>query len=581
MANQLKMAEIQAILALHRRGWSDRRIARELGVDRGTVGNYVRMSDCDPAKPANAPTGSITLAPPLAEAGDTAAESKPAIAPTGSLSLLSVPSDITTADPPGSKPANAPTGVFINMNEPPPGEVAVVARDCGPISAALAWREVILQKLDQGLSAQRIYQDLISPDAGLGYTGSYYSIRRLVQKLRAGSEPPVRRMECAPGAEAQVDFGLGAPIFSAQGKRKKSWVFRIVLSHSRKGYSEAVAHQTTDEFLRCLENAFAHFGGVPQTLVIDNLRAAVSRADWFDPELCPKVRSFAGHYGIAILPTRPRTPRHKGKVENGVKYVKGNALKAMQFASLADQNRHLWNWESNVADTRIHGTTRRQVIGLFTQVEKPALLPLPAGRFELFHESPRRVHRDGHVMVKGAHYSLPPEYLGQEIWARWDGRTVRLFDQKMRPIAIHAQKPAGAFSTIDAHLHPHKINNIEKGADWLLGQAQRIGPNARVWAQAMLQHRGIEGMRVLMGLLSLPDKYPRRAIERACEIALGHGAYRLRSLRQLIEHQSVAPVQKQFEFASEHVIIRPVADYGRWLRDVLTQKPIHSQECAT
>jgi transposase len=99
-------------------------------------------------------------------------------------------------------------------------------------------------------------------------------------------------MECEAGAEAQVDFGKGAPVVAADGKRRGTWVFRIVLSHSRKGYAEAVHHQTTDDFLRALENAFVHFNGLPKTLVIDNLRAAVSRADWFDPELCPKVRSF-------------------------------------------------------------------------------------------------------------------------------------------------------------------------------------------------------------------------------------------------------------------------------------------------
>jgi transposase len=269
--------------------------------------------------------------------------------------------------------------VSADINAAPTGSVGAESRSRGPLSGALPWREAILQKLEQGLSGQRIYQDLIDPAAGHGYTGSYYSIRRLVQKLTASIELPMRRMECAPGAEAQVDFGQGAPLLTAEGKRKKSWVFRIVLSHSRKGYSESVGHQTTDEFIRCLENAFAHFGGIPQTLVIDNLRAAVSRADWFDPELCPKVRSFAEHYGIAILPTRPRTPRHKGKVENGVKYVKANALKGMKFASLAEENRHLWNWESSVADTRIHGTTRRQVIKLFMEIEKPALLALPAG----------------------------------------------------------------------------------------------------------------------------------------------------------------------------------------------------------
>src|SRR5262249_17335469 len=158
----------------------------------------------------------------------------------------------------------------------------------GPASAAAPWRETIITKLDQGLRAQRIYQDLVSDH---GYTGSYYSVRRLIRKLGAGTPTPFRRMECEPAAEAQVDFGRGATIVSADGKRRGSWVFRIVLSHSRKGYSEAVSRQTTDEFLRCIENALVHFGGAPRTLVIDNLRAAVTQADWFDPELNPKVQS--------------------------------------------------------------------------------------------------------------------------------------------------------------------------------------------------------------------------------------------------------------------------------------------------
>jgi transposase len=437
---------------------------------------------------------------------------------------------------------------------------------------------VIVQKLDQGLCAQRIYQDLSSPEHG--YAGSYHSVRRLVQKLWAAHDPPVRRMECAPGEEAQVDFGKGAPIVGADGKRKTSWVFRIVLSNSRKGYSEAVFRQTTDEFLRCLENAFAHFGGVAKTLVIDNLRAAVAKADWFDPELCPKVRSFAEHYGIAILPTKPRTPRHKGKIENGVKYVKNNALKGRTFSSLADENCFLAEWEASVADTRIHGTTRQQVIKLFIEQEKPALSPLPAGRFELFSEALRTVHRDGHVQVQGAYYSVPPEYLGQELWARWDGRLVRLFDAKMRPIAVHIQLPPGRFSTQNAHVLPEKMSNIERGATWLLAQAERIGPQARAWAEQMLTVRGIQGVRVLMGLLSLKNKHERLQIERACEVASGHGAYHLRSLRQLIEQGKEVPVQQNFEFAEKHPIIRPVADYGQWLRDALCQQPSTQQECA-
>ena len=148
-----------------------------------------------------------------------------------------------------------------------------------------------------------------------------------------------------------------------------------MLSHSRKGYSEVVWQQTTENFIRCLENSFRYFGGVTPTVVIDNLKAAVTKADWFDPLLNPKITAFAAHYQTVILPTKPYTPRHKGKIEAGIKYVQNNAVKGRSFGSLAEQNQFLLEWESGVADTRIHGTTRRQVAHVFDTIEKPKLLP--------------------------------------------------------------------------------------------------------------------------------------------------------------------------------------------------------------
>ena len=254
-------------------------------------------------------------------------------------------------------------------------------------------------------------------------------------------------MECAPGAEAQIDFGSGASIADPDGKRRRrSHVLRLILSHSRKGYSESVFRQTTDDFIACIENAFWAWGGVPRTLVIDNLKAAVTQADWYDPELNPKLVSFCQHYGTVLLPTKPYTPQHKGKIESGVKYVKNNAIKGRAFASLAAQNAHLEKWESGVADQRIHGTTKKQVRQLFESVERSALLPLPAERFPNFQQAQRVVHRDGHVEVSKAYYSVPPEYVGRTVWARWDSRLVRVFNDAFKPIAIHVRNEAGCFS---------------------------------------------------------------------------------------------------------------------------------------
>jgi len=308
MANHLKMAEIQAIQVLRKQGWSYRRIGRELGIHRETVKRYCVLA--------------------AGEGG----QNRP-------------------NPPPGSDTQNRPN--------PPTG-------NSGPSSRCAPFRETILAELEQGLSYQRIWQDLRED----GFTGGYDSVKRYAGRLAQANPLPFRRMECKPGAEAQVDFGTGAPVVIPEGeplpvgmktRRRKTHVFRMVLSHSRKAYSEVVYCQSTENFIRGLENAFWYFGGVPRTLVIDNLKAAVTQADWYDPDLNWKIRSFCEHYGTVILPTRPRMPRHKGKVERIVGYVQDNALKGRTFGSLAEQNRHLLNWETQIADNRIHGTTQKQV----------------------------------------------------------------------------------------------------------------------------------------------------------------------------------------------------------------------------
>lgn len=427
----------------------------------------------------------------------------------------------------------------------------------GPASACAEFRELIEQKLQQGLSAQRIHQDLAAEE---GFRGSYYSVRRFVARLTARTELPVRRLETGPGEEAQVDFGTAAPVRGCDGKTYRPWVFRIVLSYSRRAYSEAVRRQTSEAFVGALENAFQHFGGAPRRLVIDNLKAAVQRGDWYDPEVHPKLQSFAVHYGTAFLPTKPYTPRHKGKVESGVKYVKRNALAGRVFSSLEEQNAFLREWEASVADTRIHGTTKRQVRSVFDESERRALLPLPRERFPFFHEASRTVHRDGHVEVDKAFYSAPPEYVGRRLWVRWDSRLVRIFNDRWEQLAVHAKAEPGRFRTAAEHIPREKVSAVERGTDALLRQVAAIGPVVRQWSEAMTQARGVEAVRVLVGLKALAAKHDAAALDQACATALSYGAWRLRTVRRLIDEQ--APRQRQFEFLEEHPVIRPLSDYS-------------------
>jgi transposase len=536
MSNHLKLAMIDLILSLRLKGWSQRRIARELELNRETVARYLKQARSAP-KPANAPPGCDHLA----------SAPKPANAPPGSNRLESMPAP--DVSPPSS------VGDSSGRTRGRPSE-------CEP------WRDIIQSKCDQGLSAQRIFQDLVSEH---GFEGSYYTVRRFVHRLSPVLDLPFRRLECEPGDEAQVDFGTGAPVITSEGKCRRTHLFRIVLSHSRKAYSEAVHRQTTDEFLRCIENAFRHFGGAPRRLVLDNLKAAVKKADWFDPELNPKVRSFGEHYGCIFWPTRPRTPRHKGKVEKGVDYAQDNALKGRRFTSLEEQNAFLLNWELTVADTRIHGTTRRQVGNHFAAVERAALVPLPLTPFPSFHECRRTVHRDGHVEVDRAYYAVPPEYLARQVWVRWDGRLVRIYNDRMEQIALHPKQEPGRFSTPQQFISSKKISGVERGAAWLLARVtSRIGPRSTTWAEAVIQARGVESVRVLMGLLNLAGRHPALVIERACEIAHGYGEYHLRTIRALLGRQ--ASQQDLVPFLDEHPMIRPMSEYGQFVHDAFQSR---------
>jgi transposase len=496
---QLKVNQQQSIIALHKQGWSGRRIARELGLDRGTVGKYL----ADKSKPATNPqTGSGEVGP-----------SKPAINPqTGSATVP------------------------------------------GPASLCEPWREQIEAALERGLSIQRIYQDLVVQRQ---FTGSDFAVRRLVLRRVEAQELPFRRMECAPGQELQVDFGLGAWVIE-NGKRPRPHLLRAVLSHSRKGYSAVVWRQTAESCLRCLENAFRHFGGVTVTGVIDNLKAGVIQADWFDPQLHPKLEEFARHYGTVILPTKPAMPRHKGKVESGVKYGPNNAVAGRTFASRGAPNLFLSAWERTVADTRLHGTTRQQVGQHFETMERAALQPLPASLFPVFEEARRTVHRDGYVEFKKAYYSAPPEYVGREVWARQETRLLRIYNTRREPIALHALAEPGKFTTDPAHLHSRKRHLIERGADYLLDRCRMIGPLTGTWAEGMHQARGPQSLRIMQGLLHLAGKHPAAELEKAARMATHHGTWRLRDLKRLLALPgNVVPM----DFLETHPRIRSLEAY--------------------
>jgi transposase len=519
MSNVLKVSLQTTIYSLAQRGWSRRRIAKELGINRETVGRYLRLP-----KPAISTAGF--------EDGEAP---KPAISITGNL-----------AGKEESKPA-----------------ISIAGIGAGRRSRCEGLAEVIAAKVEVGLSGQRIYQDLVEQN---GFSDSYQWVQRFVRKLKGAQPQRVWRMEARPSEEVQVDFGLGAPIWEGPGQPRRSWVFRMVLSYSRKAYSEAVLRQDTETFLRCLENGLRAFGGVPLLLNLDNLKAAVLKADWFDPEINPKLADFCRHYRIHVMPCRPYKPQHKGKVERGVAYLRANALKGRRFKSLAEENLFLEHWESQVADKRIHGTTRKQVAACFEQ-ERPYLQPLPDSLFPSFQEARRSVHRDSYVEVARAYYGVPAELIGHQVWVRWDSRCVRVFNQQMEQVQIHSRVEPGRFSHVlgARGLHAPVISSCR----YWISRAAVIGEQCGQWAQGAFELRGAESLRSIMGLCALIKQHSATAINTACSKALKAGTYRFKDLRRLIGSPSE---QQVFGFAENHPLIRDLTIYSNFINQFYTHE---------
>lgn len=497
MANILNVQHQQAIITLAALGRSIRQIAKEFGIHRKTVRQYL------PAPPGDPKCTTIST--------------------SGSGAKCTIP----TAGKKGRK------------------------------SLCQSVASLIEEKLLLGLTAQRIFQDLKTE---IEFTGSYQSVKRFARSLRKAAPKRIWRIETSPAEETQVDFGLGAPLLLQDGRKQRTWVFRMVLSYSRKAYSEAVLRQDTETFIRLLENGFRHFGGATRTINLDNLKAAVLKFDFADPDLNPKLAAFANHYAVAILPCLPRTPEHKGKVENSVGYVKENALAARTFQSLGAENQFLADWEKTVADLRIHGTTKRQVLQLFAE-EKKHLLPLPNSLFPFFSEAMRSVNRDAYVEVAKSYYAAPPEYIGQKIWVRWDQREVRLFNTRLEQIQIHRRLQPGQFSKVLGIGGGQ--GTLQANLDYWVRRVSDHGGDCAAWAKALVQKRGVEAMRSLMGFVRLPDQYPLSVLNRACARAVSANALRLRDIRALLESTQT---QTHFQFAQQHPLIRDLSEYGVFIK---------------
>lgn len=231
---------------------------------------------------------------------------------------------------------------------------------------------------------------------------------------------------------------------------------------------------------------------------------------------------------------------------------------------MEEQNQHLRNWEQNVADTRIHGTTRKQVRKQF-EIEKPYLIPVRKDPYPIFEEGIRKVHLDGHIAVAKAYYSIPYEYTAREVRVRWDQKIVKIMNMKNKTIAVHPRRSPGKFTTNHQHLCPLKMSQLENGEHWLIEKAGKMGVSCKEWAQTVIKYRKEQGLRVVQGLISLSKKYTSREIDLACNMELKFNSKKLRIVRGFLKR--TIPIQERPLFRQEGEGIRPMSDYEKEIKN--------------
>jgi transposase len=357
-----------------------------------------------------------------------------------------------------------------------------------------------------------------------GYTGSYSSVYRFVKAIELTDADVTLRIETPPGLEAQVDFGDVSPVLDSRtGRRRKAYAFVMTLSFSRHIYAEVVFDQKSTTWLACHVRALTYFGGVPKRIVIDNLKAGITKAAWEDPQVNRVYAEEAEHYGFLIAPCRPATPQHKGKVESGVHFVQRNFFGGREPTDERRTNADLLDWCRQVGH-RTHGTTRKKPLEMFETIEKAVLGPLPLSPYDIAVMKKVTLHRDCHVVFEGSYYSAPFRLVGQKLWLRGGLDSVRVFDEEHRLVATHprATEP-GERHTHPDHLPPLKAAGLLRGRDDLMEHAAQIGTGTLALVEHILSDPIVDKTASAGRLLRLADKHSPERLERACQRATRFG----------------------------------------------------------
>jgi len=372
------------------------------------------------------------------------------------------------------------------------------------------------------------------PD-GYGYSQFCALYRRWVKRL-----DPSMRQDHKAGEKVFIDYaGQTVPVIDPQtGEIRQAEIFIGVLGASNYSYVEAHWSQELPNWISAHVRMLDFFGGAPEILVPDNLKAGVKNPCLYEPDLNPTYQDLAEHYGIAVIPTRVRKPKDKAKVEVGVQVVERWVLARLRnrtFFSLADLNQALRALlaELNRRPMEHLEHSRRE---LFEMLDQPALRPLPALPYEFAIWKKARVNIDYHIAFEKHYYSVPHTLIHEEVFVRATQATIEVF-YKNRRVASHPRASApGRHSTISAHMPPAHQKYLEWTPERIVHWAETIGPQTAQLVQALIESRTHpqQAYRSCLGLLRLAKRYGEERLEAACRRALPAGIHSYQGVKNIL-----------------------------------------------
>lgn len=422
----------------------------------------------------------------------------------------------------------------------------------GAVKVLPDWVQVHQELKRKGVTLRLVWEEYKQAHPqGLQYTQFCVHYRRWRETL----DLPMRQSHKA-GEKLFVDYcGQTVPVRDAKdGSVREAQVFVAVLGASNYTYVEACWTQSLPEWLMAHVHAFAFFGGAPALIVPDNLKAGVTAAHRYEPEINRSYEDLAQHYGCAVLPARVRKPKDKAKVEKGVQDVERRMLAPLRhrsFFSLQELNDAL-----SVLLLQYNAQPFQKLPGsrlsLFEQLDRPSLRPLPQQAYEYAQWQKARVNIDYHVALEGHFYSVPYQLVNETLELRLTVTTVECF-HKSRRVASHLRSPQrGQHTTV----HEHMPKSHQQFAEWtperLVRWAEKTGPDTVRVVESILRARPHpqQGFRACMGLMRLGKEYGPERLEAACNRALAVNTLTFKSIDSMLKRglDKLPPPQK----APEH-----------------------------